>query len=514
MTPGNPKAAVGFRGLSSAEAGMRHLPPAAPAIAAPFAPQLGHPPPARAFRIPGRSRTLARRSGTACWGMASPDRSPTSQKISWPAAAALVAGNMIGTGVFTSLGFQVVDFPGGFSIGALWALGGIIALCGAVSYAELGAMFPRSGGEYHLLQRTWHPLAGFLAGWLSITVGFAAPVALACSAFGTYLAGAAGFSATTATTASLALLAATTAVHLASIHVSARFQVAATGLKVAVLAGLAAAGWFAPPTAGFSLLPQTGETAALTSPAFAVALFFVAYSYSGWNAAVYIAGELKDPPRDLPKALIAGTGVVTALYIAFNLALLRSTPASSLRGQLDVGQAAARHLFGEEGGRIMGALIAVGIVSAVSAMMWAGPRVAATMGRDWRQLAPLARTSTTGVPWVATLCQAALAAGFILLGGFKDVLTYTEFTLSLSTFLTVAGVFWLRWKRPDLPRPFRCWGFPFTPVLFLLATGYALVRFATSPDQAAKSWIGFATVAAGALLYRFANPTETTNERP
>ena len=437
---------------------------------------------------------------------------PPRQKVSWPAAAALVAGNMIGTGVFTSLGFQVVDFPGGFSIALLWVLGGVIALCGAACYAELGALFPRSGGEYHLLSQTWHPLAGFLAGWLSMTVGFAAPVALACSAFGAYASGAFfGGHASARLGCALGVLALATAVHLASLRVSGRFQLAATLVKVAALAGLAAAGWMAPPATGASLLPGPGETAALTQPAFAVALFFVAYSYSGWNAAVYIAGELKNPARDLPKALLVGTSLVTVLYVVFNLALLRSTPVDQFRGQVDVGLVAARHLFGDTGGRAMGALIAAGLVSAVSAMMWAGPRVAATMGQDWRLFAPLARTNAAGVPWVATLWQAALAAAFLVAGGFQAVLTYTEFTLSLSTFFTVAGVVWLRWKQPDRPRPFRCWGYPLTPAVFLLATGYALVRFATSPDQWLKSWLGLATVATGALVYFFARPQNQNN---
>jgi len=432
---------------------------------------------------------------------------PAKQTVSWPAAAALVAGNMIGTGVFTSLGFQVMDFPGGFSIALLWVLGGVIALCGAASYAELGAMFPRSGGEYHLLRKAWHPLAGFLAGWLSLTVGFAAPVALACSAFGAYASGAFfGGSESARFACALGVLVATTAAHLASVRVSGRFQLAATAVKLAALAGLVAAGWLAAPVDGASLLPQPGEAARLGQPAFAVALFFVAYSYSGWNAAVYIAGELENPARDLPKALLAGTAMVTVLYVLFNTALLRSTPVELLRGQVDVGLVAARHLFGETGGRAMGGLIAAGLVSAVSAMMWAGPRVAASMGEDWARLAPLARKSAGGVPWVATLWQMALATVFLGAGGFREVLTYTEFTLSLSTFLTVAGLFWLRWRQPGLPRPFRCWGYPFTPLVFLLATGYALVRFATSPDQASKSWLGLATVAAGAIVYLWVRP--------
>lgn len=430
---------------------------------------------------------------------------PRRQKVRWPAAAALVAGNMIGTGVFTSLGFQVMDFPGGFSIAVLWILGGVVALCGAACYAELGALFPRSGGEYHLLGKTWHPLAGFLAGWLSLTVGFAAPVALACSAFGAYASGALfGGSQAARLACGLGVLVAVTAIHLASIRISGRFQLVATALKLAALTGLAAAGWFGAPTDGASLLPRLGEVAGLAQPSFAMALFFVAYSYSGWNAAVYIAGELENPPRDLPKALLLGTGAVTVLYVVFNLALLRSTPVELLRGQVEVGLVAARHLFGDSGGRAMGALIAAGLVSAISAMMWAGPRVAATMGQDWNLFAPLARTSATGVPWMATLWQALIASAFLVAGGFQAVLTYTEFTLSLSTFLAVAGVVWLRWKAPDLPRPFRCWGYPVTPALFLLATGYALIRFATHPDQWHKSWLGLATVASGALLYPFA----------
>jgi APA family basic amino acid/polyamine antiporter len=424
------------------------------------------------------------------------------QTVSWPAAAALVAGNMIGTGVFTSLGFQLVDVPGGFGIALLWLLGGVIAFCGALSYAELGAAMPRSGGEYHLLGRTWHPLAGFLSGWVSATVGFAAPVALACTAFGTYVSGAFfGGDGGARMTGALAVLAAVTVVHVFTTRMSARFQLAATLLKLAALLVLIAAGWLAAATPGVSFRPGPGDAGLVMQPGFIVALFFVAYSYSGWNAAVYIAGDLANPGRDLPRALLVGTGVVTAVYVLFNTALLRSTPAAELRGQVDVALVGARHLFGESGGKTMGALISVGLVSTISAMMWAGPRVAATMGQDWRVLAPLARTNRSGVPIVAVLWQAAIAAVFIVAGGFQAVLTYIEFTLALSTFLTVAGVFWLRWREPGLARPFRAWGYPVAPALFLLMTGYALVRFATDPRQAAQSFYGLLTVGVGAVLF-------------
>ncbi len=434
--------------------------------------------------------------------MSTAEASAKTRTVSWWAAAALVAGNMIGTGVFTSLGFQVADVPSGFAIVLLWVLGGVIAFCGALAYAELGVMAPRSGGEYHLLGLAWPPVVGFLAGWVSMTVGFAAPVALAASAFGTYLAnGLFGGSETAKLLGALGVLVLVTAAHLASVRVSGRFQVAATSVKAVVLVGLILAGWLAPAEGTLGFLPREGDFSLLWQTPFVTALFFVCYAYSGWNAATYVAGELEHPARDLPKALLLGTGVVMIAYVLFNTALLHAVPAEQLSGRIDVAQAAAQHLFGETGGRVLGVLIALGLVSSLSAMTWAGSRVTAVMGRDWRIFSPLARTSATGVPWAALVWQAVIAAGFIVAGGFKEVLTYLEFTLSFCTFVTVLGLFRLRRRQPDALRPFRAWGYPVTPLIFLLATGYALARFATSPEQGKASLLGFATVAGGALLY-------------
>ena len=408
---------------------------------------------------------------------------------------------MIGTGIFTSLGFQLAGIPSAFGIVLIWVLGGIIALCGALSYAELGAAFPRSGGEYHLLGKTWHPLAGFVAGWLSITVGFAAPVALAAAAFGSYLANSAfGGTPTARVICSGGVLAGVTVMHLINVRVSARFQVASTLLKVGLLGALVIAGLRAT-TQPVAWLPQPTDVDLLWRPEFAIALFFVSYSYSGWNAAVYIAGEMRNPRRDLPWALIAGTAFVTVIYVLVNISFLKAAPVGELAGRPDVALVAARHIFGESGGAVMGVFIAAGLVSTLSAMTWAGPLVAQTMGEDWPVLRPLARTSRTGIPHVATLVQSAVALVLLHAGGFEEVLTYTQFTLSLSAFLTVAGVFHLRWRRPDIERPFKAWGYPFTPALFLLFTGYTLVRFATDPAQWMKSLLGLATVSLGAVLY-------------
>lgn len=418
------------------------------------------------------------------------------------AAAALVAGNMIGTGIFTSLGFQVLDIKTGFGIVLIWVVGGVMAFCGALCYAELGASMPRSGGEYHLLGTVWHPLAGFLAGWLSMTVAFAAPVALAASAFGTYLANSIFDGDPMARFAcALAVLLAVTFVHLINVRVSGRFQIAATLLKITLLIVLIAAGLAVSPAQPLSFTPAPADDGLLLRGEFIVALFFVSYSYCGWNAAIYVVGDMRNPQRDLPLALLLGTGFVTLLYVLVNVAFLRAAPISDLSGAPDAGLVAARHLFGERSGSLMGVFIAAGLVSTISAMMWAGPRVAKTIGEDWAVFSPLAAVTRHGVPALATLLQTAIALGLLTFGGFADVLTYIEFTLALSTFLTVAGVFWLRWKRPSLPRPFEAWGYPITPAVYLLFTGYVLVRFATDPEQWVKSLLGFATIAAGAVIY-------------
>jgi basic amino acid/polyamine antiporter, APA family len=290
------------------------------------------------------------------------------------------------------------------------------------------------------------------------------------------------------------------------VRTSARFQIAATLMKLALLLALIGAGCLAPAVESVHFLPTEADTALLWRGEFVVALLFVSFSYSGWNAAVYIAGEIRNPGRWLPAALLAGTGAVAVIYILVNVAFLRAAPIDELAGQPDVALVAARHLFGARGGEVMGLLIAIGLVSTVSAMTWAGPRVTKTMGEDWGLFRPLSRVTAAGVPALATLCQATVSLALLTFGGFAEVLTYTEFTLSLSTFLTVAGVFWLRWRRPELPRPFKTWGYPVTPALFLLLTGYVLVRFATDPKQWTKSLLGFATVAAGAVLYLFSSP--------
>jgi APA family basic amino acid/polyamine antiporter len=432
--------------------------------------------------------------------------------ISATTATAIVVADMVGVGVFTSLGFQVKDISSGFALLLLWIVGGIVALCGALAYAELAGMFPRSSGEYNYLARSFHPAIGFLAGWLSATVGFAAPIALAAMAFGEY------FKAMVPGAPPLALgLGATwliTLVHLYGIRSGSVFHNAWTTIKLALILAFLVAGFaFANPQP-ISFAPTLHDLTYVTGAPFAISLVFVMYSYSGWNAATYIAGEVRDPHRSLPRALIVGTLVVLVLYVALNAVFLRVAPIDKLAGQLDVAVVAGRYIFGEAGGRAVGGLICLGLVSSISAMTWIGPRVTMTMGEDVPMLRIFARTTRNGVPVWAILFQLLVVNLMLLTRSFEAVLEFIQFSLTACSFLAVLGVIKLRLTHPDLPRPYRAWGYPLTPVIFLAATGFMLYYLIVSRPM--QSLAGFAMMLAGLAIYgaahlRSSSPSPSPN---
>ena len=375
-------------------------------------------------------------------------------------ATALAVADMIGIGVFTSLGFQVKDLPSGFVLLALWVIGGVVALCGALSYAELAAALPRAGGEYNFLNRIYGRAVGFMAGWISATVGFAAPAALAAMAFGKYLDGVApGIS---PLIAALALIWTTTFIHLRGSQQASAFQDIMTFLKVALIVIFIIVGFAYGQPQPISFAPTYDDLGLIFSGPFAIALVFVMYSYAGWNAATYIAHEVRNPSRVLPLSIGASVLIVSLLYVGLNAVFLYTTPVAKLAGQLDVGLIAGRQIFGEFGGRITGGIICLGLVSAVSAMMWIGPRVAMAMGDDHPALQILAKRTPDGVPAIATVLQAGIASGLLLTGSFEAVLDFIQFGLTVCSFLTVAGLLILRHQAPDLPRPYRVLGEPVT----------------------------------------------------
>ena len=331
----------------------------------------------------------------------------TQPSVTTLAATAIVVADMVGVGVFTSLGFQVKDISSGFVLVLLWLVGGIVALCGAFCYAELAAMFPRSSGEYNFLTRAYSPAVGFLAGWLSATVGFSAPVALAAMAFGEYAK--AVVPQVSPLLLGLGLIWLVSLVHLRGTRHGSAFQVGFTVLKLAMIVAFIVAGFAVGGNQPISFAPSAKDSLQVLSAPFAISLVFVMYAYSGWNAATYIVGELRDPKRSLPRALFMGTGTVILLYVALNAVFLYTTPVAELAGQVDVALIAGRHVFGEDGGRLVGALICAGLVPTVGAMMWIGPRVTQTMGEDVPLLRVLAFRSPNGAPTVAILLQCVVA---------------------------------------------------------------------------------------------------------
>ena len=407
---------------------------------------------------------------------------------------------MIGTGVFTSLGFQLFGIKNLFSIILLWLLGGIISLCGAVSYGELGAAFPRSGGEYNYLSKIYHPFIGFLSGWVSSTVGFAAPVALSAMLLGGYFTKVfVGFDAKLI--ASIVVIA-LTFIHASSIKHGSRFQNIFTALKVLLIVVIIVAGFVSHEKQNISFVPTSSVWDEITSSAFAISLFFVSYSYSGWNAAAYIAGEMKNAQKNLPKALFLGTLIVTILYVMLNYIFMISAPISEMIGQQEVAYFPAQHIFGNAGANIISMVISLLLVSSVSSMIMAGPRVTHAIGEDIKMLRFFGKLNTKHIPSIAIITQCVITLIFIITSTFEQVITYLGFTLNLFTFFTVLGVFILR-KRNKLEKEnnstYKAWGYPLTTILFLIFGLWLMIYgIIYKPFE---SLLGLATLIIGAIVY-------------
>ncbi len=428
---------------------------------------------------------------------ASAAQSPT--RFSRRTAMAVVVANMIGTGVFTSLGYQLLDIQSGFVLLLLWVVGGVTALCGALTYAELGSALPRSGGEYNFLAEIYHPSAGFISGWVSATIGFAAPTALAAITFGEYLR--AVFPSLSPTWLAAGLVIALTAIHASTRRNSGGVQRAFTVLKVILILAFCLLAWVlaAAPQREVSFLPGPGDLSLTLSGAFAVALIFVNYAYTGWNAATYLTSELEAPERNLSGVLIRGTLIVMALYVLLNFTFLYVAPMAEMAGQLEIGYIAAQHVFGETGAAIMGVVLAALLISTVSAMVMAGPRVLQVIGQDFSAFQALAKTNAHDVPTTAIIFQSAVTLVFIITASFESILVFAGFTLGVNTFFTVLAVFVLRHRQPDLPRPYRVPLYPLPPLIYLAVTGWTLAYILK--DRPEEGWMGLGIIAAGGVFY-------------
>jgi APA family basic amino acid/polyamine antiporter len=418
-------------------------------------------------------------------------------KIKFPTALSVVIANMIGTGVFTSLGYQLPAISDFAAIIALWLVGGVVALFGAFAYSELGAALPRSGGEYNYLSEIYHPAVGFLSGWVSATIGFAAPIAAAAWALGKYFSTVVpGFSPQMIGAVVIILV---TFVQSINYAIGGGFQTVATAIKVILIIVFIIFGLLCACNTHISIQPTAQTYKDIFSAPFAISLVYVSFAYSGWNASSYIAGEVDNPKRNIPLSILVGTLLVTVLYIMINYVFLRTAPVEEMKGVNEVAFISAKYIFGDNGAKLISLIISVLLVSTISSMVIVGPRVIQMIGEDYSIFRYLSHKNSHGIPVVAIVSQSLIALILLFSSSFDMIITYISFTLSLFTTLTVLGVFILRFQKPDLERPYKTWGYPVTPAIFLILNCWFL--WFVFKGKPVASLVGLSVVAMGLVVY-------------
>ena len=404
---------------------------------------------------------------------------------------------MIGTGVFTSLGYQLVNIQSVFPLMMLWIVGGVVALCGTLVYSELGAALPRSGGEYHLLSRIIHPSIGFGAGIVSATVGFTAPAVLAAMALGSYLS--AVIPGLDQTLIAAIVILGFHGLHMMSVTWGTKFQDGSTAIKIGLILIFIAFGLFMDAPQSISIWPKLGDGAVMLSSGFAVSLVWVSYAYTGWNSAVYVAGEIHDPKQNISRSMLMGTAFVMVLYILLNYVFLYSAPTDAMVGQVEVGYISGIRIFGKMGAKIIGIGISILLLSTVSSYVYIGPRIMQIMGEDHAFIGFLKEKNSDEIPLNAFWVQLGISFLFILKSSFEQVLMYAGISLIITTTLTVISLFILRINEPDLDRPYKVWAYPFTPMIYLIINCWIL--FYSFRESTFESMVGIGIITTSIALY-------------
>ncbi|WP_336715865.1 APC family permease [Chryseobacterium mucoviscidosis] len=419
----------------------------------------------------------------------------TSHQIGWKTAVAIVVSNMIGTGIFTTLGFQLTDITNAYSIFLLCFIGGILALFGAFCYAELGSHFKGNGGDFIYLKETYHPLLGYLVSWISLIIGFSSPVALAALAMSKYLS---AFDVSFGNSFAIGIIFLVSVFLSFSLQASSRFHNFFTLIKIAFIIVLIiiGIGISDSETIGNSLKLDDSWQKEIMLPAFATSLVFVTYSYTGWNSASYIAGEIKDVQKNLPKSLIVGTVFVTVCYLLVNFIMLKHAPVNQLAGKEDVMGEAANNMLGNTFGKIVNIFIALQLVATISGYLWVGSRLTQAFAKENRLWKSLSVGNKKGIPVRAIFAHAVIATLIILTGSFKEIFVYTAFILQLFASLAISTVYFI--KKEDR-KIFKSNLFYMFPTVFLLFSIYIL--YFTLIHNPKESIIGLGIVAVGIVLY-------------
>jgi APA family basic amino acid/polyamine antiporter len=438
------------------------------------------------------------------------------REIGLYSAIAIVVSNMVGTGIFTTSGY-ILETVGNTSTLLLgWTVGGVFALCGALCYGELGARYPQAGGEYVYLREAYGKPVAFLSGWISLIVGFSAPIAAGAIAFSTYLLRAFGirydiypifsvfgvplFSLSLPVFLAIAVVVLLSILHAHSLHIGSRVQNLLTLFKVVLVVGFICAGYFASQRSVGAVSQTFSFDVKVLDGNFAVALIYISFAYSGWNAAAYLGGEIKKPSRNIPMAMLIGTVAVTSLYLLLNFVYLLALPPEEMAGVMEVAAAAGVRLFGPEISRWVNGAISLGLLSVISAMIMAGPRVYYAMARDGIFFPSFGNVSDTRhTPIHAIGLQAAIAIIMMVSASYDKLLVYIGFTLSLFAILTVIGLMRVRCQSPGNASEYRTWGYPVTPLVFLLGNLW-IVIFSVKSRSAPAIW-GLLTICTGLGMY-------------
>ena len=442
------------------------------------------------------------------------------RRIGVVTATSVVIANVIGGGILTTPGFLARDLGSPQAVMGIWLLGGLLAMAGALCYSELGAAYPEAGGEYVYLREAYGPLAAYLNGWICFFASFSAPIAAACIAFAAYLShflpGASPDSILFETAlgnwqwrlsgghiAALLALWTLTLLHVSGVERGGRAQVIMTAGKVIALAALVALGFaFGAGDWGHFAAGPAGALPAAARQNLPVSLIFVLYCYSGWNAAAYLAGEVRDPHRNIPLSLLTGTVIVALLYIGLNAVFIYGLGISGMTAVPQIGEKASLALFGPAITRVAAGVMALSILASASAMILAGPRVYYAMASDGLFPQRLAKVHARyHSPAWAIVAQSAWASILLLTGSFEQLIVYSGFVMTLFSALAVAAVVALRVRRPELPRPFRVPFYPLTPLLFVGFSAWILVF--TLRGRPTESLLGVATVLVGLPFYYY-----------
>ncbi len=434
-------------------------------------------------------------------------------------ATILVIASMIGTGIFTTSGLIMEALQDPQAMLLCWVVGGLFALTGALCYGELGAMFPGAGGDYLFLREGFGRQMGFLSGWISLIVGFSAPIAAASMASGIYFfrglpavfieephlpilqIGIVSISPITIFAVSMILL--FTLAHTHSLYLGSLIQNLLTLFKIAVILIFVAAGWGSSHGSMDHFTSGQGLSSILTGN-FAHSLIFISFAYSGWSAAAYLGGEIKNPSRNIPLALLMGTLVVMVLYLLMNMVFIYALSAEEMSGVIEVGAKSALTLFGVRAGKIFSVAVTLCLLSMISAMIMSGPRVYYAMAADGSFFQWFGKvTPERGTPGPSILLQAFIAVIMVVTATFDKLLLYIGFTLSLFSMLTVIGMMRLRIKKPSLERPCLTFGYPVTPILFILGNLCIITFFIIS--NPVISLYGAGTILTGILAYVYFN---------